>query len=104
MSNADRTKLNVIAADFATISVKDNGSGISSENLEKIFDPLFTTKDVGAGTGLGLSVVHGIIRSWGGAITVDSIEGKGSTFTLYIPVHKSSDDFSGLMDLLEDEE
>jgi PAS domain S-box-containing protein len=104
LSNVERTKLNVIAADFATIAVTDNGTGISQEHLEKIFDPLFTTKDVGAGTGLGLSVVHGIIRSWGGAITVDSVEGKGTTFTLYIPIHKSNDDFSDLMDLLEDEE
>ena len=101
LSNAERTRLDVISFDFAKISVTDNGIGIPEENLEKIFEPLFTTKSVGEGTGLGLSVIMGIVKSWGGAITVNSILGEGSTFDIYIPIHKDEDDYSDLIDLLD---
>lgn len=101
-SKEEKTSLDVIANEFSVIHVADNGQGIPEENLKKIFDPLFTTKPVGQGTGLGLSVVIGIIRSWGGAITVDSVLGQGTTFNIYIPVYKDNDDFSDLMDLVND--
>lgn len=72
--------------DKVQIVVRDNGVGISKEDLPKIFDPFFTTKDVGGGTGLGLSITYGIIQRHGGTIEVDSELGKGTTFTVTIPV------------------
>ncbi len=71
---------------YIKIDVKDQGCGIAKKNIQKIFDPFFTTKDVGAGTGLGLSVSYGIIQEIGGRITVDSEEGRGTTFSVYLPV------------------
>jgi two-component system NtrC family sensor kinase len=68
------------------IMVRDTGSGIPEEHLPRIFDPFFTTKEVGTGTGLGLSVSYGIIKKHGGIITVDSSPGKGSTFTIMLPI------------------
>ncbi|WP_419663564.1 two component system sensor histidine kinase [Desulfosarcina variabilis str. Montpellier] len=70
----------------AMISVQDNGTGISPENMEKIFSPFFTTKPVGKGTGLGLSVCYGIIQQMGGKMEVDSQMGKGTTFSITLPV------------------
>ena len=67
------------------ITVKDNGSGISPENLPKIFSPFYTTKPVGKGTGLGLSVCYGIINSMGGVMEVDSEMGVGTTFLITLP-------------------
>ncbi len=69
---------------------RDNGTGISPENLDKIFNPFFTTKGVGKGTGLGLSICHGIITGHNGEITVDSEPGNGSTFMITLPMTKSS--------------
>jgi two-component system cell cycle sensor histidine kinase/response regulator CckA len=71
---------------YLKLSICDTGHGISPENLDKIFDPFFTTKKRGEGTGMGLAVVHGIVRSLGGAITVYSELEKGTTFTVYLPV------------------
>ncbi|MCB2181796.1 MAG: response regulator [Desulfobulbaceae bacterium] len=68
------------------VSITDNGCGIAKENLSKIFDAFFTTKEVGKGTGLGLSISYEIIRKHNGEITVDSVLGKGTTFTVCIPV------------------
>lgn len=68
------------------ISFRDTGCGIKQEHMERIFDPFFTTKPVGKGTGLGLSVSYGIIEQHGGSIDVESEEGKGSTFTITLPV------------------
>ena len=71
--------------DFVAISVSDTGCGIASENLETIFEPFYTTKEVGRGTGLGLSQVFGFAKQSGGEVNVRSEPGKGSVFTLYLP-------------------
>jgi two-component system NtrC family sensor kinase len=68
------------------IMVRDNGCGISAENMKKIFSPFFTTKPVGQGTGLGLAVCYGIINSMNGSMAVDSTYGMGTTFTIHLPV------------------
>jgi signal transduction histidine kinase/CheY-like chemotaxis protein len=68
------------------LTVKDAGHGMYPEVLERIFEPYYTTKAQGKGTGLGLSVIHGIIKNYGGDISVSSRPGKGTTFTVYIPI------------------
>jgi len=74
--------------DFVEVRVSDTGMGIPQENLSKIFDPFFTTKDPQRGTGLGLSVSYGIIQKHHGDIIVESEVGKGTTFTVRLPVEK----------------
>lgn len=74
------------AATFAHITVRDEGSGIAPDVLPKIFDPFFTTKEAGEGTGLGLSVSHGIVSDHGGYISVDSQQGSGTSFHVYLPM------------------
>lgn len=71
---------------YVVISVEDNGHGIKSENLQRVFEPFYTTKEIDQGTGLGLSVVQGIVHRHRGEITVESIEGRGTTFTVYLPL------------------
>ncbi len=71
----------------AVITVEDTGSGIPKEELERIFDPFFSTKEVGVGTGLGLSIVYGIIEKHQGSIAVESSEGEGSRFIIRLPLH-----------------
>lgn len=71
---------------YVCVSVEDNGTGISKENLPMIFEPFFTTKEFGKGTGLGLATVYGIIRQHQGWVEVDSAVGKGTTFRVYLPV------------------
>jgi two-component system cell cycle sensor histidine kinase/response regulator CckA len=73
--------------DYVLIEVEDTGSGMPPEIIDKIFDPFFSTKEVGKGTGLGLSTVYGIVKQTGGYIFVDSIVGKGSTFRVFLPRH-----------------
>ncbi|MBI5594041.1 MAG: response regulator [Deltaproteobacteria bacterium] len=74
---------------YMKLEVLDTGSGIPSDILDHIFDPFFTTKKPGEGTGMGLSVAHGIIKSSGGEIVVDSTPGSGSAFTVYLPILKN---------------
>jgi CheY-like chemotaxis protein len=72
--------------DYLKLTVSDTGSGISPDIIGFIFDPYFTTKGVGKGTGMGLALAHGIVESYGGKITVDSELGKGTVFTIYLPI------------------
>jgi len=74
--------------EYIEINVTDTGMGISSQHIHNIFEPYFTTKPVGEGTGMGLAVVHGIIENYGGKITVDSTIGKGTCFAIYLPITK----------------
>jgi PAS domain S-box-containing protein len=76
----------LVPGNYVKVTVSDTGKGISPQIIDRIFDPFFTTKEVGKGSGMGLSVVHGIIKSYGGAISVESEPGKGTTANLFFPV------------------
>jgi PAS domain S-box-containing protein len=75
---------------FVRITISDNGCGIKPENMSRIFDPFFTTKDVNKGTGLGLSICHGIISEHGGKLYAESVEGKGTSFYIELPVAETA--------------
>ncbi|MCP4181882.1 MAG: response regulator, partial [Hyphomicrobiales bacterium] len=77
----------LIPADYVVLEIIDEGIGMSSAVQSKIFEPFYTTKDVGKGTGLGLSTVYGIIKQTGGFVYLESEEGKGSTFRVFLPRH-----------------
>jgi two-component system NtrC family sensor kinase len=79
-------KPGVEALPMVEIVVTDTGCGIPEANLQRIFDPFFTSKEVGKGTGLGLSVSYGIIKAHGGRITVESVVGEGTTFRIFLPI------------------
>jgi len=83
--------LNLDAGSYLRLTVSDTGHGMSTDTMAQIFDPYFTTKGIGEGTGLGLSVAHGIVKSHGGAIRVHSQPGKGSTFHVYLPIIKEAE-------------
>jgi two-component system cell cycle sensor histidine kinase/response regulator CckA len=78
------------AADYVLVEVSDTGSGIPPEIIDKIFEPFFSTKDVGKGTGLGLSTVYGIVKQTGGFVYPESEVGKGTTFRIFLPRHVPS--------------
>ena len=75
----------LVEADYVLVSIQDTGTGIPAAIRDKIFEPFFTTKDVGKGTGLGLSMVYGIVKQTGGFIYLDTEEGKGTTFNIFLP-------------------
>ena len=79
-------RLGLPYANYLVLAVQDNGPGMDVVTQQRIFEPFFTTKSVGQGTGLGLSVVHGVMRTHGGAVDVFSVPGQGSRFSLYLPV------------------
>ena len=78
------------AGDRVVLSVADSGTGITAEVLPRVFDPFFTTKPAGEGTGLGLSVSYGIVQAHGGELRVESTPGRGSTFTVRLPLSAES--------------
>jgi two-component system, cell cycle sensor histidine kinase and response regulator CckA len=74
-----------LEGEYVVFSIKDTGVGIPQSILDKIFEPFYTTKEVGKGTGLGLSICLGIIKGHNGFMAVESVEGKGSTFKVFLP-------------------
>ncbi|HOS96178.1 MAG TPA: PAS domain S-box protein [Deltaproteobacteria bacterium] len=86
--------LDLVPGTYMRLEVRDTGHGMSPEVMSRIFDPYFTTKEVGRGTGLGLAVVHGIVKSHGGAITCESVPGEGTTFRVYFPEIESMEQAS----------
>ncbi len=78
---------NLKKGEYALLTVGDNGPGMTPETISKIFDPFFTTKEHGKGTGMGLAVVHGIVKNHGGAIVVESQPGSGTLFMVFLPIY-----------------
>jgi PAS domain S-box-containing protein len=85
LKNETLPDADIMPGPYVKLAMTDTGPGIRKEILHRIFEPFFTTKESGQGTGMGLAVAYGIVKSHGGAITVDSIWGKGATFTLFFP-------------------
>ena len=90
LSEALASRLEAAAGPHVMITVSDTGVGMPTEVLARIFDPFYTTKDIGKGTGLGLAMVFGIVRQSGGSISADSVPGQGSSFRIYLPVVSDS--------------
>jgi signal transduction histidine kinase len=88
------SKLSVVSAregEGIRVSISDNGPGIAPENLARIFNPFFTTKEVGKGTGLGLSICYGIVKNHGGNISARSEAGRGATFIVDLPLNSGEE-------------
>jgi signal transduction histidine kinase len=92
--NGKLTLRSGLAADMNRVKIEcsDTGCGIEEENLGRIFEPFFTTKEEGKGSGLGLSLCHGILEQHGGTIVVDSVRGRGTTFTVFLPLVEENGD------------
>ncbi len=88
LTDRQNPPVHLVAGSYLLLAVQDTGSGIAPEVLSRIFEPFFTTKGLGVGTGMGLSVVHGIIKECGGDIKVESKKGIGSLFQIYLPLFK----------------
>ena len=86
---SDDPAAGLASGDYVKLIVADNGHGMNQETIEQIFDPFFTRKDIGKGTGLGLATVYGIVKSHDGAIVCDSQVGGGTTFRVYLPAVRS---------------
>jgi len=97
----------LVAGSYVQLSVSDTGSGMAKETQEKIFDPYFTTKDIGVGTGMGLAIVHTIVSNYNGYIECNSVLGEGATFVISLPVMrddtKKKREYGQDMDLRGDE-
>ncbi|MGE0667380.1 MAG: ATP-binding protein [Sphingomonadales bacterium] len=83
------------AGDYVTVIVRDTGTGMPPEVLERVFEPFYTTKDAGRGSGLGLSMAYGFVRQSGGAIKAESEEGEGATITFHLPRHRAAAEAEG---------
>jgi PAS domain S-box-containing protein len=99
-SNFVSTHPGIQPGDYLKLSVTDTGHGMTDEVQRQIFDPFFSTKPVGEGTGMGLSVVYGIIKNCGGTITVYSEPDKGTTFNLYFPIIESQEEEEPVRDMI----
>ena len=84
-NTSDKNEPDLAPGDYVTIIVSDTGQGINHKIIDRIFDPYFTTKDVGKGSGMGLAIVHGIVKNYNGSISVESEPGKGTVFSILLP-------------------
>ncbi|BCE03164.1 hypothetical protein TYM08_P3227 [Marinicellulosiphila megalodicopiae] len=73
--------------DHVDVTISDDATGMDAVTLEQLFDPFYTTKEVGKGTGLGLSIIHGIVQEFSGSVTVKSVLNEGSQFVLCFPLY-----------------
>ena len=96
LKNNDLAGSELLPGPYIRFSVSDNGNGMSQGTIDKIFEPYFTTKEQGKGTGLGLAVVYGIVKEHGGDIKVYSEVGKGTTFNIYWPLMKKASEIATL--------
>ncbi|MFH1217145.1 MAG: PAS domain S-box protein [Pseudomonadota bacterium] len=92
LENMSKTSLTLFPGRYIRLQVKDTGCGMERPTVLRIFDPYFTTKKQGEGTGLGLSVVHGIVRNYDGEITVRSAPGVGTSFTVHLPLYEDKNE------------